>query len=148
MKNILIIMAVLMIVLSSCKKDKETTNTTPEPSKIKLMGNSYNIVKTQEENYPIRTVPFVIEKIYRNDSLTYSNCFNSSCRFLLTFVQQYPAIENGVQVLREGYKTPIQNNGYTMYNYTTYEFLNNDTVLLRNYGINGEKFKEWIVLKR
>ena len=148
MKNILIIMAVLMIVLSSCKKDKETTNTTPEPSKIKLMGKSYNIVKTQEENYPIRTVPFVIEKIYRNDSLTSSNCFNSSCRFLLTFVQQYPAIENGVQVLREGYKTPIQNNGYTMYNYTTYEFLNNDTVLLRNYGINGEKFKEWIVLKR
>ena len=148
MKNILMIMAVLMIILSSCKKDKETTNTTPEPSKIKLMGKSYNIVKTQEENYPIRTVPFVIEKIYRNDSLTSSNCFNSSCRFLLTFVQQYSAIENGVQVLREGYKTPIQNNGYTMYNYTTYEFLTNDTVLLRNYGINGEKFKEWIVLKR
>lgn len=138
-KSILLISVVCLFF--SCKKDNETTpqNNTQV---IELMGNSYKPIKYQEKviNSPIVYFNTNVLYVYRNDSLIIGA--------EKTKIFPIGISEDGIS--KKGYSN-ISKVNYNYKDFTSYEYLANDTLLLNtNTYIGGTidnnyKAKIWLV---
>ncbi len=136
MKYINLIYAVL-IMICSCKKNVDTAPI--DSQKIALMGNSYLPIKYQEQitNSPVVYFNTNVLYIYRNDSLIVGE--------YKVKISPMGINENGQ--VKDGYTNENTSNHY--YNdFTSYEYLTNDTILLgiNQYSPRGRyKSNVWLV---